>query len=349
MNFDMDIQERITQLSLLGEALVSQMNGCGSEDFAATVRRAEIQNPWFTRDSILSAFGGICKMLRKDTLAEWAGRYPELGTLRSDKTLGAVLAGNLPMVGFHDMLCAMLCGLRFRGKLSSKDKLLLPYIVRLLGEISPAMAERVDLTEGFLTDFQLVVATGSDNSSRYFDFYFSKFPHIIRHSRSSVAVLTGDESAEDMLGLADDVFLYFGLGCRSVSKIYFPKGFRPDPFYEAAEKYSFVLHHNKYFNNYEYRRALLLLNILPHFDNGFCLLVPQTAFGAPIGEVYYEEYSDIQTVADELSLQRENMQCIVSQADVFYMKNTLLGTAQFPEVDDYADGVDTVQFLIKNA
>lgn len=345
----MDIQERINSLAKLGDAIELRTEGMCDEVFLATLRRAEIQNPWFTRDNILTALGGIRKMLRREVLEHWAARYPALADLRSSKTLGAVLAGNLPMVGFHDMLCAVLCGMNFRGKLSSKDKLLLPYIVGLLGEIDAGLAGRIDLTEGFLTGFDLVIATGSDNSSRYFDYYFSRFPHIIRRSRSSVAVLTGDESPEDMAGLCDDVFLYFGLGCRNVSKLYCPAGFRPDPFYEAAERYSSLLNHNKYLNNYEYRRALMLLNMIAHYDNGFCLLVPQTAIGSPIGELYYEEYTDISAVAGSLAANADLLQCIVSRADVFHQKNVLPGRAQFPEVYEYADGTDTVQFLITNA
>ncbi len=345
----MDIQERIEYLAKLGKKIELQIQGSADEQFVAIMRRAELQNPWFSRDSILNALTGICKMLDSETLKVWIAQYPELETFKSEKILGAVLAGNLPMVGFHDMLCAVVCGLKFRAKLSSKDRILLPYIVSLLAEISPELATKIDLTEGFLTDFDLVIATGSDNSSRYFDNYFSKFPNIIRHNRSSVAVLTGDETQEDMLGLVDDVFMYFGLGCRNVSKLYFPEGFRPDPFYQAAEKYNYLLQHNKYLNNYEYRRALLLINSIKHYDNGFCLLVPQTLIGSPIGEMYYEEYSDIQTVADQLAQNRDLLQCIVSKADIFYQKNVLPGQAQFPEVNDYADGIDTVQFLINNA
>lgn len=345
----MDIHKRIECLAKLGDAIELRTSSLSNEVFLATIRRAEIQNPWFTRENILTAFAGIRQMLQRETLEDWAGRYPELAYLQTGKTVGAVLAGNLPMVGFHDMLCSILCGMRFRGKLSPKDKLLLPYIVSLLAEINAEMAEKIHLTEGLLTGFDLVIATGSDNSSRYFDYYFSKFPNIIRRNRTSVAVLTGEETPADMAGLCDDVFLYFGLGCRNVSKLYFPEGFRPDPFYQAAEKYVSLLQHNKYLNNYEYRRALLLINMIKHYDNGFCLLVPQTAIGSPIGELYYEEYTDISAVAETLAQNSAQLQCIVSRADVFYQKNVLPGRSQFPEVYEYADGTDTVQFLINNA
>lgn len=345
----MDIHNRIECLVQLGEVIELRTSSLSDEKFLAVIRRAEIQNPWFTRDNILAAFTGICQMLRRDVLEQWADSYPELATLRTGKTLGAVLAGNLPMVGFHDMLCSILCGMKFRGKLSSKDKLLLPYVISLLAEIDRNVAEQIHLTEGFLTGFDLVIATGSDNSSRYFDYYFSKYPNIIRHNRSSVAVLTGEETENDITGLCDDVFLYFGLGCRNVSKLYVPEGFRPDTFYQAAEKYANLLQHNKYLNNYEYRRALLLINMIKHYDNGFCLLVPQTAIGSPIGELYYEEYTAIDEVARVLAQNRAHLQCIVSRADVFYQKNVLPGRSQFPAVDEYADGTDTVQFLINNA
>jgi len=345
----MALDKRIETLSKLGLRLESLINNPSNEIIENLCRRAGAINPWFTKSNIIFALSSIKNMLKYDALHAWAAAYPELGTINTDKTIGAVLAGNIPLVGFHDMLCALISGFRFKGKLSSKDPILLPFLLQQLQEIDAELSKRAELTDSLLQGFDVVIATGSNNTSRYFEQYFAKYPHIIRKNRTSVAVLTGTENADDMQLLADDVFTYFGLGCRNVSKLFVPTGFAPDLFYNASLKYAEVSQHNKYLNNYEYNRTLYLMNGINHFDNGFCILAPNDALGSPIGVIYYQEYESIQSVANHLQQNMDILQCIVSNKNGFYKPAVLYGKTQLPDLADYADDIDTIRFLIEHA
>lgn len=343
----MDLQSRITALAQLGNYIETLLDDPENEALTSLLRRSEANNPWFTPQNVFTALEGIALMLEEDSLETWLSVYTIPNTL-STKTLGAVLAGNIPMVGFHDMLCALVTGVRFKAKLSSKDKILLPFLLEALKDISPELASQVCFTDDFLKDFDLIIATGSDNSARYFNYYFNKYPNIIRKNRSSVAVLTGKETQEELDGLADDVFLYFGLGCRNVAKLYVPESFVPEQFFRSADKHGDLQQHNKYMNNYEYNRALYLMNSIEHFDNGFCILTQSESISSPITVVYYEKYSKISQVAKKLEQEKDSLQCIVSAQDIFHIPSTEFGDAQFPAVNDYADDIDTVQFILNN-
>jgi hypothetical protein len=249
------------------------------------------------------------------------------------------MAGNIPMVGFHDLLCVLISGHKALLKLSKDDNLLLPAVLKLWMKIYPEGKDRVAFTDGVLKDFDAVIATGSTNTSRYFESYFSKYPHIIRKGRNSVAVLDGSESEEELTLLGKDIFDYFGMGCRNVTKLYLPADFDLNRFFQAIYGFADIVNHNKYANNYDYHKSLWLLNQDPILDNGFVLLKEDKKIASPIGALYYERYNDMNQVMQELAEKSEEIQCIVGKNQVPF------GNSQCPMLHDYADGVDTMKFL----
>ena len=325
----------------------SQLNSSFYASFQQAIRKAEIANPWFTETLVKQAIEGVCKMLQRNVLQQWLAKYPAIPNMVTGKKVAAVLAGNIPLVGFHDMLSVLVSGHAFLGKLSSKDKALMLEVKRVLCQIDASFNELLFFTEDRLAEFDAVIATGSNNSSRYFDYYFGKYPNIIRKNRSSVAILTGNETAENFKALANDIFMYFGLGCRNVSKLYVPEGFDLPQMIDNFEHYNHLRNHNKYANNYEYNRAIFLMNKVPHLDNGFLLVKEDKSFNSPIGVLHYQYYSDTQKLKAELSFNAHNLQCVVG-AGGFTNTEIPLGQAQYPEVWDYADGVDTIEFLVQS-
>lgn len=315
--------------------------------FSELIQSVHYQNGWFTEDNVRSAIQGISVLLREEELVEWISKYiSKLNTDKPAKNITVIMAGNIPMVGFHDMLCVLLTGNKFTGKLSSDDKVLLPAISRILIAIEPGFNDYIEFTEGQLKNIDAVIATGSNNSARYFDYYFGKYPHIIRKNRNSVAVLTGNESKEELELLGKDIFQYFGLGCRNVSKLFVPEGYTFDTFYEAIFEYQSVINNNKYGNNYEYNRTVYLMNDTSSLlDNNFLLLKEDQGYSSPIGVLYYEFYPDTESLNKKIATDRELIQCIVSNSAEI---NTAIkfGDAQCPKLDDYADGVDTMRFLV---
>jgi hypothetical protein len=262
------------------------------------------------------------------------------------KKVAVVMAGNIPLVGFYDFMCVLISGNIFIGKLSSQDKFLLPAIAKELTNIEPSVSKYIVFTEERLPAFVAVIATGSNNSSRYFEYYFGKYPHIIRKNRNSIAILNGKESKEDIDFLADDIFLYFGLGCRNVTKIFVPEGYDFTMLKKALRKYKDCLSmHSKYMNNYDYNKSIFLINQIPHTDLGFCLLKEDVSIASPISVLNYEYYINISDVINSISINRDNIQCLV--AGKTYTNYTVpFGKSQQPELFDYADGVDTMEFLI---
>ncbi|RZK71074.1 MAG: acyl-CoA reductase, partial [Pedobacter sp.] len=261
------------------------------------------------------------------------------------KKVGLILAGNIPLVGFHDVLSVLATGNIALIKLSSSDDKLLPAVLRELCKIEPALEGQVVYVER-LKDFEAVIATGSNNTSRYFDYYFGKVPNIIRKNRTSVAVLTGQETQEEIAQLGHDLFDYFGLGCRNVSKIYVPENYEIKNFFEPIEQYNDIINHFKYNNNYDYNKSIYLVNSAKHFDNGFLLLKEDEGFSSPLAVLYYQSYHDIKKVEQVLTEQAENLQCIVSKANLNIPTGILqFGESQHPKLWDYADNVDTIKFL----
>ena len=337
----MTLSERINLLLQLGEHLR------GTDEYLdAVMHRSSYHNPWLTIENQKLAVAAIAeKMLHPEKLQAWLQRY-ELPEETTPLTVGIVMAGNIPLVGFHDLLCVFTAGHRALVKLSDKDPYLLPYLIKLMGRFDQRAEAYFTLSE-HLRDFDAVIATGSNNSARYFEAYFGKYPNIIRRNRNAVAVLVGEESAEELHELGKDIFQYFGLGCRNVSKIYVPRGYDFDPLLEALHEYRKIVLHNKYKNNFDYNYAFYLLNKEDFKANGCILLREDASLQSRIASLHYEYYDKPEQVGREVESRQEDIQCIVAREG--FLKRAVLpfGKAQQPELWDYADGVDTMQFLLK--
>lgn len=338
----MTLIERIEALDTLGKRLREP-----SEQLDTVVRRTAFNNAWFTEANQRKAIQEIARhFLNKEKLEKWVENYA-FDVQPSPKTVGLVLAGNIPLVGFHDILCVFMSGNIAKIKISDKDPYLLPYILQVLKEIDPRTADFFQITERFLKDFDAVIATGSNNSARYFDAYFGKYPHIIRKNRNAVAILRGTETANDLALLGEDVFTYFGLGCRNVSKIYVPNGYNFHPFLEAMHEYKEIVLHDKYKNNFDYNFTLLILNKIKHEANGCILMRESSDLTSPIAMLYYEYYDDLTDLKINLWQRRDEIQLIVAKEKVEGLPSFYFGEAQKPSLTDYADGVDTLDFLLK--
>ena len=301
------------------------------------------KNGWFTRENILFALERWGNLLTKDALETWASAY-DIKKNRP-KTVALIMAGNIPLVGFHDLLAVLLTGNSALVKLSSNDSVLIPFLVGQLTQFAPSLTDKIQFAKGPLKGFDAVIATGSNNTARYFEYYFRKAPHIIRKNRNSMAVLTGEESPEDLHALGEDIFRYFGLGCRSISKLFVPKGYDLDVFFKAIHSYSPIMDHAKYANNYDYNKAVYLMSDYRIWDNGFLILKNDQGHASPIATLYFEEYEQLDALKDRLRKDSEHLQCVVGKG---IMDNEVpFGSTQNPSLTDYADGVDTVGFLLK--
>lgn len=313
-----------------------------SPEFEATIHSASHSNAWFTAEEVKKALLSLSKMLNINDLNEWF----ETITLNSTpKKVGLILAGNIPLVGFHDVLCVLATGNVALIKMSSSDDKLLPAILKKLVEFEPALTDCIIYTER-LHDFDAIIATGSNNTSRYFEFYFGNVPNIIRKNRNSIAVLSGQESNAELESLGHDIFDYFGFGCRNVSKIYVPEGYKMEQFFEPIEKFSPIINHFKYNNNYDYNKSVYLVNMVKHLDNGFLLVKEDDSFTSPLAVLFYETYKDATVLAEKLNAQDEQIQCVVSHLALPLNRAPLaFGQSQNPKLWDYADNVNTVDFL----
>lgn len=326
----------------------SVLNNLFYDDFEKLIETVHIHNAWFTEDNVRSAIGEIAQMLNEVALINWTSNYiSKLSDTNKPKNIAVIMAGNIPMVGFQDMLCVLMSGNKLIAKLSSEDKLLLPFISKILIAIEPEFAGFIEFTEGQLKNIDAVIATGSNNSALHFEYYFGKYPHIIRKNRNSVAVLIGDETTDELKLLGKDIFQYFGLGCRNVSKLFVPKEYKFDMFYESIYGFNSVANTNKYANNYEYNRTIYLMNTDKSLlDNNFLLLKEDNKYASPIGVLFYERYDNLKELNERLQSDKEQLQCIVSNSSE--IKNAVpFGKAQCPTLLDYADGVDIMQFLIE--
>ena len=337
-NLGIHLHSFVSQHFPIKENQVSRFSG-----FENAIRQSINANKWFTEESILQSLKGIIKLLEKDKLENWISDCP-LQDVNQTKVVAVIMAGNIPLVGFHDFLSVLVSGHSFLGKLSSDDALLLPAIAEMLVNIQPEFKPLIRFTSNKITDFEAVIATGSNNSARYFEYYFGKYPHIIRKNRNSIAILNGTESDEDMKALADDIFMYFGLGCRNVSKLYIPESFDLKLLLPQFEGYEQVKNHSRYFNNYEYNKAIYLINSIPHLDNGFLLVKEDTSLASPVSVIHFERYSNTDSLKDLINWQQDEIQCIVSKEGQ-WNNSFPFGAAQYPEVSDYADGIDTLLFL----
>jgi len=338
------LAERIALMVRLGQYFTE--NG---EEWQSVKERAERMNGWFTQDFIALAVKNITTaFLQEDLLKAWLAQYPNLPDQSSTaKTIGLVMAGNIPLVGFHDFLCSYLSGYNLKIKLSSKDTVLWEHILRKLGEWDASFPQAVSVSD-MLKDCDAYIATGSNNSARYFEQYFKRFPHIIRRNRTSVAILDGSESDRELQALADDVCLYYGLGCRNVTKIYVPESYdfeRLLPFFNAYKQHS---DHNKYKNNYDFQLAIFLLNKVVYMTNGSVLLVRNESPFAAIGVLHYDLYENRDALLQQLA-HHPDLQCVAiggrPATGQLPGNATHFGENQTPSLMDYADGVDTMSFL----
>jgi len=312
------------------------------------IKHAHEQNPWFTSENVRYALASWADALKPEKIEKWLSPYKFSNDI-TPKNVGVIMAGNIPLVGFHDFISTLMSGNKINAKLSSNDKQLLPVLAKYLIKLNPDFEKFIHFEEDHLRNIDAVIATGSNNTARYFEYYFGKYPHIIRKNRNSIAVLTGNETDEDLKNLADDIMRYFGLGCRNVSKIFVPRNYDFNKLFKALMKYKDLIHYKKYANNYDYNKAVYLMSTDTHernslLDNGLVLLKEDMRYASPIGTLFYEYYDNLNDVKKILEKDKDKIQAIVSNAGI---KNEVpFGKTQQPELWDYADGVDTMKFLL---
>ena len=348
------IQKRVRAFVKLGDFL-SQFSRDGIQQkeaiehnklffdgFKHQLKIAEENNSWFTKENILFALESWSNALTTVHLKKWVS---ETKQAQEEKTVAIVMAGNIPLVGFHDFLAVLISGHAVLVKQSSNDKHLLPFLAKYLEYAEPSLKSKIVFTESKLTDFDAVIATGSNNTARYFEYYFKDKPTIIRKSRNSVAVLTGNETEQQLSALAEDVFRYYGLGCRNVSKLFVPKDYNFDGFFTGMYDWNPIINQAKYANNYDYNKAVYLMSEFDLLENGFLMIKEDPSYASPIATVFYEYYDSTQALQQKLEADNEKIQCIV--AHNFSNTEVQFGETQNPRLWNYADDVDTIAFLLK--
>ena len=312
------------------------------EDFEQLIQLSQSHNGWYTPEQVYFSIQSWAKALTQENIDQWTSSYDF--TTTESKTIALILAGNIPLVGFHDFISVLVSGHNVLVKTSSDDQHLLPFLAKYLITVEPQLANKITFVEGKLEGFDAVIATGSNNTARYFEYYFKDKPSIIRKNRNSVAVLNGQETKEQLIALGEDIFRYFGLGCRNVSKLFVPKGYSFDAFFEAIFEYQDVIHYEKYANNYDYNKAVFLMSNYKLLDNGFLTLKEDSSHASPISSVFYEYYDSLTEIEKRLESEAETIQCIVSNNLV---QNSIpFGQTQRPQLWDYADHVDTISFSL---
>ncbi|HDP75529.1 MAG TPA: acyl-CoA reductase [Bacteroidales bacterium] len=342
----MKLDKRINAFSKLGQQLPIAVRD-PNHLLGHAAANAQHVNPWFTPENVLNAVDAIAnEWLQPTELESWIKAYPEkYFNPPAAKTVGVVMAGNIPFVGFHDFLCALITGHKINVKLSSKDGDLMGAVAKILIEIEPAFADYIQIADGPIKGFDAVIATGSDSSVRYFDFYFRNYPSLIRGHRNGVALLTGNETSEELALLANDIFTYFGLGCRNVSKLLVPEGYNFNRLVDGMNSWKHLVNHHRYANNYEYNRTILIMNQSPHLDTGFVLIVPNENIDAPVATVNYQEYSGIHSAIDYINVNDSKVQCVATKTNIDHSRRVKFGDTQKPKLNDYSDGIDTIEFL----
>ena len=339
----MELENRIEELAESGKRLKQFVNGVWSptnttiSSLDDLLNSAHIKNNWFQPQMVKEMLKEVIAMLDKEALQQWVDNYDFSKT--KPQNVAIIMAGNIPMVGFHDLLSVLISGHVAWIKLSSKDEVLIPFWLEILFGINSNWRENIEVKSERMTGMDAVIATGSDNSARYFDYYFGKYPHIIRKNRTSVALLTGEEDDSELQKLSRDILLYFGLGCRNVSKLFLPKEFSLDRIFENILDWKFIADNQKYNNNYEYNRTVYLLNNEPFLDNNFFILKENENLVSPVSVVHYQRYEQIEEAEKIVEAEKENIQCVVGK------NHTPFGYSQSPKLDDFADGVDVLKFL----
>ena len=332
----MNLNERISLFSSLGNIIAEKDNLTINTSFD----RIKYSNPWFSQENILLSLSSVSKMLEKEALIDWTSKYDFKSTSNKKKVF-IIMAGNLPLVGFHDFLSVLISGNVAVVKLSSKDNILPRILIELMISIDPRISEFINVVDNIIDlNVDAVIATGSDNSSKYFDYYFKGFKSIIRKNRRSVAILDDSESESQLESLADDVFSYYGLGCRSVSKIYIPVDYDLNKLFKSFFKYNPIINNIKYANNYDYNKTIYLMNKENLLDNGFVIFKEDQSIQSPVATIFYEYYNSRKDLNNYINLHRNLFQCVVSNTDIPF------GQSQFPKLTDYADQKDTIEFLL---
>ncbi|RXJ45944.1 acyl-CoA reductase [Gelidibacter gilvus] len=351
----MDLQQRINAFVKLGE-FIEQFSTEGFkinenistnilffDGFKHQIKLAHEHNGWFTKENISFSLSGWSKSLRKNNIEQWLDKY-DFNNI-SSKKVAIIMAGNIPLVGFHDFLSVLITGHEVIVKQSSNDKHLLPYLAKYLEHLEPGFKGRITFTEEKLSEFDAVIATGSDNTARYFEHYFKGKASIIRKNRNSVAVLTGEETDEELKALSEDIFRYYGLGCRNVSKLFVPKDYEFGAFFNGVYEWHPIIHQNKYANNYDYNKAVYLMSEFDLLENGFLMIKEDASYGSPIATLFYEYYNDRDELKSLLEANKDKIQCVVSKGVT--ADSVAFGQTQHPHLWDYADNVDTIAFLLK--
>jgi len=312
-------------------------------DFAIAIEQAKNYNGWFTKNQVVFALKAWSEALTDVNLDRWTAAY----NFDNEplKKVGLILAGNIPLVGFHDVICVLLSGNKALIKTSSNDKILLPLLLKYLISIEPAFESRIEFASDGLSNFDAVIATGSNNTARYFEYYFSKVPNIIRKNRNSVAVLTGEETEEQLKDLGKDIFTFFGLGCRNVSKLFVPKNYDFTRFFEAMFPFSDIINYERYANNYDYNKAVYLMSNFKILDNGFLTIREDASYASPISSVFYEFYESEEQIAKHLQNDADKIQCVVTSLPL--QAGVAFGQTQEPNLWDYADNIDSMAFLLQ--
>lgn len=299
-------------------------------------------NGWFNRENVIFSLQQWSEALTEENLKLWLAEYDL--SKSGGKTVGIVMAGNIPLVGFHDFISVLVAGHKALVKQSSNDQQLLPVIARYLMQLDSRYENRIEFIKEKLEGFDAVIATGSNNTARYFEYYFKDTPSIIRKNRNSIAVLTGNETREELSKLGEDIFRYYGLGCRNVSKLYVPINYDFDDFFKAIYEWNPVIHRDKYANNYDYNKTVYLMSEFKLLENGFLILKEDHGFGSPIATLFYERYKDDKELAELLKQNEDRIQCIVKQKPE--NGEVMFGQTQKPQLWDYADNIDTIEFLL---
>ncbi|NAS30505.1 acyl-CoA reductase [Flavobacteriaceae bacterium R38] len=312
--------------------------------FLHQIKLSQENNGWFTDDNIYYTIQQWSALLTEENINQWIKTY-NLNNISNTKKVAIIMAGNIPLVGFHDFLSVLITGHSVLVKQSSNDKHLLPLIAKYLEYSTSEFKGKIEFTEEKLEHFDAVIATGSNNTARYFEYYFGNRPNIIRKNRNSVAVLSGEESQEQLEALGEDIFRYYGLGCRNVSKLFVPKGYSFDNFFKAIYKYKDIINSAKYTNNYDYNKAVYLMSQFELLENGFLMLKEDQQYASPIATLFYETYTDKEELKNRLDENIDNIQCIV--ADGFTKNEVSFGQTQCPMLWDYADGINSIEFLSK--
>ncbi len=333
----------------LGGSHQSELPHTAEQALYNAAQEAEKANPWFARREVARALGAISVMINEKALLSWTALYPELHKeTGATKTIAVIMAGNLPLVGFHDFLGVIISGHRFLGKLSSQDALLPVALAELLVAIEPGLKSQIVFTRELIRDADAIIATGSDNTARYFEYYFGGKPHIIRKNRNSCAMLTGYETEDELKRLGEDIFAYYGLGCRSVSHLFVPKDFNFSRLADAWKPFNYLLLNKKYTNNLNYHKALYEVSGIPFIHNGQCILTENPGLASPLSVIHYTRYRQISDAEQFIQLHTSSIQCVVSSTKLQAGGAPVVpfGQSQHPQLDDYADGVDTIRFLI---